>query len=208
MRPGDDTISDPQAQPPRRSGVPHLPSRQAAARGTLLRTLNLVLRRVPSGHSINGWRGGRLGGGLRGFSALWVQTPSKALPLLACWRRTPNRCPFGHCWMRDHHSLRSHAPGRIGGVAGQLFVQIEGFVPADRSSRKASHCRPLARARQHRGPKCSGGPWHLLHWRGGCHPKLLRRRQTRARVSQTVRPPSSAQTAPWRLDHTGSPGCR
>ena len=50
---------------------------------------------------------------------LWVQTPSKALPLLACWRRTPNRCPFGHCWMRDHHSLRSHAPGRIGGVAGQ-----------------------------------------------------------------------------------------
>ena len=58
---------------------------------------------------------------MRGFSALWVQTPSKALPLLACWRRTPNRCPFGHCWMRDHHSLRSHAPGRIGGVAGQCL---------------------------------------------------------------------------------------
>ena len=49
---------------------------------------------------------------------LWVQTPSKALPLLACWRRTPSRCPFGHCWMRDHHPLRSHESARIGGVTG------------------------------------------------------------------------------------------
>ena len=49
---------------------------------------------------------------------LWVQSPSKALPLPARWRRTPNRCPFGHCWMRDRHSLRSHASGRIGCIAG------------------------------------------------------------------------------------------
>ena len=50
---------------------------------------------------------------------LRVQSPSRAPPLPARWRRAPNRCPFGHCWMRDRHSLRSHAPGRIGGVAGQ-----------------------------------------------------------------------------------------
>ena len=151
MRPGDDTISDPQAQPPRRSGVPHLPSRQAAARGTLLRTLNLVLRRVPSGHSINGWRGGRLGGGLRGFSALWVQTPSKALPLLACWRRTPNRCPFGHCWMRDHHSLRSHAPGRIGGVAGQFGNRLGSYLSADVDSTPTKQTSHLASSRHSLG---------------------------------------------------------
>ena len=82
---------------------------------------------------------------------LWVQTPSKALPLLACWRRTPNRCPFGHCWMRDHHSLRSHAPGRIGGVAGQFGNRLGSYLSADVDSTPTKQTSHLASSRHSLG---------------------------------------------------------
>ena len=65
---------------------------------------------------------------------------AKAPPLPACWRRTPNRCPFGHCWMRDHHSLRSHAPGRFAALArrvpsslgARLFLKLCACAEAER----------------------------------------------------------------------------
>ena len=39
----------------------------------------------------------------------------------ARWRRTPIRCPFGHCLMHVYDSLRSHAPRLAAGDVGLAF---------------------------------------------------------------------------------------
>ena len=85
----------------------------------------------------------------------WMQSPSKTPPLPACWRRTPNKCPVGHCWMRDYNSLRSHAPGRTGGATGHtqgsmLLVQHRSAMPEGAHASSQCHHVTSRRRRCHR----------------------------------------------------------